>query len=70
MDTHGVKTKDLAKDLGVIPGTISGWRKESPPLTPDRLDAIAESITRRSIKGGIVKGLDLLENKNDFIVQY
>jgi putative transcriptional regulator len=62
---HRVSGKELAKYLGCSENTVSKWRNSEtlPEIGGERLDAIAAAITTLSQVGGVVRGVDLLEDR-------
>lgn len=67
MARHGVKGVQLAAALRVGSDTVSRLKTNPPPLTFERIDEIAAAVTKCSRIGGIVRGVDLIENVNGFV---
>lgn len=67
MARHRVSGKDLADELGISTNAVSALRKSEtmPRINGERLDAIASALTRLSQSGGMVRGVDLLEDRDE-----
>jgi putative transcriptional regulator len=67
MARHRVSGKDLAKALKISPNAVYALKgsDKMPRIDGDRLDEIAAALTSLSKIGGVVKGVDLLENLED-----
>lgn len=63
MARHRVSGKDLANELGISENSVSALRKSQtmPRINGERLDEIAAALTKLSATGGVVRGIDLLE---------
>lgn len=64
MARHRVTGKELADEIGVSANAVSALRKAEtmPKINGERLDQIAAALTKLSRTGGMVRGIDLLEN--------
>ena len=67
MAHHKVTNKALAEATGLIPTTISRLKNadKMPRLSGDQLDALAAGLTKCSKRGGVIRGVDLLEDRPD-----
>jgi putative transcriptional regulator len=67
MARHRVSGKALADELGVSTNAVSALRtaETMPKINGQRLDQIAAALTKLSEIGGIVRGIDLLEDRGD-----
>jgi len=67
MARHRVTGKDLADALGVSTNAVSSLKNSEtmPKINGEKLDAIADALTRLSQIGGTIRGIDLLENRNE-----
>ncbi|BAS59907.1 hypothetical protein NIES2135_20640 [Leptolyngbya boryana NIES-2135] len=64
---HKIKNKELAERLGVRPNTISDLKRADsmPRIDGKKLDELAAAITALSKIGGTVRGIDLLEDREE-----
>jgi putative transcriptional regulator len=67
MARHKIKNKELAEELQVRPNTISDMKRTDtmPRIDGSRLDEIAAALTKLSKIGEVVRGVDLLEDRNE-----
>lgn len=67
MARHRVSGKELADEIGISANAVSALRKAEtmPKINGERLDQIAAALTKLSRTGGLVRGVDLLENSED-----
>jgi len=67
MARHRVTGKDLADALGISTNAVSSLRNSEtmPKINGERLDAIAEALTRLSQISETVRGIDLLEDRSE-----
>lgn len=65
MARHRVAGKELADELGISTNAVSSLRKAAtmPKINGERLDQIAIALTKLSKIGGVVHGVDLLEER-------
>ena len=67
MARHRIKNKELADELEIRPNSVTDLKKADtmPRIDGTRLDQIAAAITKLSKIGGVVRGIDLLEDRED-----
>jgi len=67
MARHRVSGKALADELGLSTNAVSALRTADtmPRINGERLDQIAAALTKLSEIGGVVRGIDLLEDRGD-----
>lgn len=67
MARHRVGGIALAKKLGITPNAVYSLKnaEKMPRIDGDRLDEIAAAITALSKIGETVRGVDLLENRDE-----
>jgi DNA-binding Xre family transcriptional regulator len=65
MAEHKVSNKALAEAVGLFPTSISRLKTADrmPRLSGDQLDALAAGLTKCSKRGGVIRGIDLLEDR-------
>jgi putative transcriptional regulator len=64
---HKIKSVELAKELGISTNAMSGLKRADtmPRIDGDRLDELAAAITKLSKIGESIRGVDLLEDRDE-----